>query len=437
MRVSPITMVIFIVLAVFGIMAAYIFHSARTAHVEELEEVQESLSRQQTALTNQLKEKTALENAVGYNLSQLVEVTGSTSDSKPARKLDDLLKSKITARDELVKEIGRQIGDVDAQGASRDLERIIADALAGTTPEELQNSQIGEVIEKLRKCEQVAAEHKKVRTEGQAKVDALNTSITAKTDETRTTLRDWDKKIEAAWEARGQERDKLITDRKTWETEIVQLEKDLEESKAVLAKVKSQKAVQEDQASPADGKVLSYDFRTRKGTVDLGAHDGVKTGYEFDVYHRHPGPDTPDRRDYLGRVSLIDVKPEISVFTVVPSEFDQAKKHIDAGDLVCNRLFDASPTKKFYIAGYFPSGSDYSHRGLAGLVKKSGGEVQKEIGLDTDYVIVGLTSAKGLTDLSEDTKKAIDKAGTDFERARRYNITVLTVDRFLTLIDRK
>ena len=290
----------------------------------------------------------------------------------------------------------------------------------------------------LRAAKKARVDHDQVIARGGQTVSTLNDEIRQKEDEIKKAIIEWDEKIKTAWDARVAAREKLLEDRKLWQLEEVELvQRDLL-AQAVLEKVNAEKAVQDDKASPADGRILTYDWKTKRGTINLGTRDGIKAGYEFEVYHRHPGPDTADRRTYHGRVTCIEVKPEVSIIAVVSSPYDDAGQPVRAGDLVCSTLFETSPAKRFYIAGYFPRGSEYDRNSLAGLVRKYGGSVDEKLSLQTDYVVIGLTSppSENKADLSEEARKAVAQAQADFELARRFNATVLTIDRFLALIDR-
>ncbi len=437
MRVSPITLVIFIVLAVFSLVFTYFFYSARSTFQQELDEARETLGKKEIALADQQKQLDDLLSAIGYNLDQLKQVT-QPDPATPALTINEILKQKLAKRDDLVKEIGRALSDVDASGQSLYLQKTIDGALAaGSTPPELAGTLIGSTIDAYIETAKHTREHEQVLSQGKQKVNDLNQNLDQKKTEIKTTVSDWDAKIKAAWENRVAQREKLIADRKQWDAEAADLNARLVLAKQILAKQDARKATQVDMVSAPDGKVLTYDWKTKRGTVSLGAKDGVKAGYEFDVFRRFPGPDTVDRRIYLAKITLIDVQDNVSLFAYVPSDYDKSGQQMAVGDSIVNRLFDAHRAKKYYIVGYFPRGADYNRESLAGLVRDSGGTVQDKLDLDTDYVIVGVVDEGGMTDWSDEAKGAIAKAKAEFEQAQRFGVDALTVEKFLSLIGRK
>ena len=437
MRVSPIILVIFIVLAVFSLVFAYVFYSARTAQEQELVQARQDLTTQEGALQRQAKDLNDLLLAIGYNDPQLKKIAGG-AEGQAVTKLDDLLKQKLTERDDLVKQIGVAVTDVDTEGKSVYLDKTInAGLAAGTTPAELSGTLVGQIIDALREAAKNRQEHQTVVNEGEGNLKQLNQSILTKEDEVRKTIRDWDEKIRAAWDARVATRDKLIADRKVWTAEEVDLNQKLALAQDIRAKVEAREATQKDMGTPADGKVIAYDWKNKVGSINLGSNDGVKAGYQFDVFRRYPGADTAERRTYMAKITLIDVKPDVSLFMQIPSDYDKAGVTMAEGDYVANRVLNEYQTKHYYIAGYFPRGSDYDRQSLAGLVKDSGGILQDRLTLDTNYVIVGVIDPGTMTDWSDEAKKDIEKAKADYDLARRYDIEVLSVDKFLSLINRK
>ena len=438
MRVSPITLVIFVVLSVFSLVFAYVCYSNKGTQEAELESATTALTASENQVQGLVKDLNDLLLATGYNVNQMKEVTGSTEVGKPAQTLDDLLRNKLSARDDLVKKIGVQITDVDAQGHSTYLQSTIETNLAAdATPAEMRGTLVGDIIDNLREADRKSKEHANVIAQGEAGVTALNTSIADKQAEIVNKLAEWDDQIKSAWAKRMAAREKLLADRKTWAAEEASLVAKLNADKAVLARMDARIAAQDDPASPAVGRVIAYDWRAKRGTINLGSHDGVKTGFQFDVFRRYPGPDTADRRINLAKITLVDVQPLISVFITVPSDLDKPGQQMAAGDLVTNKLFNATRAKRFYIAGYFPRGADYDRDGIAGLARKFGGTIQDKLTLDTDYVVVGVVDEGGMTDWSDDAKAAIAQAKADYELARRYDLAILTVDKFLALINRK
>jgi hypothetical protein len=433
MRVSPITLVIFIVLSVFCLVFCYAFYSVGETHQKELEDATAKLQAKEKTLQAQLKDFNELLAATGYNLTELKDVAG-----QPARKLDEILKQKLDARDALVKEIGKEVTDIDAQGSSLYLQKTIKDALdGGATPPELRGTLVGDIIDALRDADKNLKEHEEVIKKGEGDIKGLNTSIEQKDAETKRTIAEWDQKIKAAWEARRVARQKLLDDRKVWAAEEVELAGRLGQDKAILSKVDARAAAQADMASPADGKIIDYDWKKKCGTINLGAKDGIKAGYQFDVFRRYPGADTVDRRTYLAKVTVIDVQPNVSLVAQVPSEYDKGGQTLATGDFVTSRIYGTSSGKRYYIAGYFPRGSEYQSQGLAGLIKRSGGVIQNELTLDVDYVVVGVLDEGGMPDWSPEAKAAIAKAKADYDLARRYDLEILTVDKLLSLISRK
>lgn len=434
MRVSPIVLAIFIVLTLAGAVGAYFFYDQARINAESKGKVSEDIKSSQKSLDDQTAEIKALHDQIGFaNLDELRAAAAST----PGAKLEQLVQKDLDRRDALVKEIGVDITDVDAAGKSVYLESTIQSGLAAAgTPANLKGTLVGEIVDALRRANTASKENERTVADGRKQVDTLNQKVEAKRDEIKTTLADWDGKIKEAWDARALARQRLIDERPQWVAETASLTKEDKLTQGVLDKIENGKKAQTGLGTPADGKLLSFDWKSNQGVISLGSRDGIKPGYEFDVFERFPGPDTPDRRSYHGKVRVVEVKPEVSLVAVMPSEWDDAKNPIMAGDLVASALFDANPAKKFYVIGWFPPGSKYNRESLAGLIVQRGGQVQDELQLNTDYTIVGTISEEGMPDLSDEAKAAIAKAKADYDMAVRFNTTVLTVDKFLAFIKR-
>jgi hypothetical protein len=448
--VSTAQVVVFILLILASGVAAYVFHTEISNLDTKLAKERETLSSNEKSLAEALARNKALYDALGFSsVNQIEEVfatsrvqlsPGAPDETGAVRKwktLEKLVAAKFAVRDRMISELGVDPKTVEETGQSPLIRQVIDQARqSGAVPDALKNTKLGKLAEQVVRLDKVLAEREGIVTAGESALTAVNQNIAAVQDETTTKFTERDAAAAQVWKERETERDKLRFEPVKWAAEGEVLEKDLQLEQAINRKIERKLRAQRDMFTPVDGKIVAYDWKTGRGTVNLGASDNVKPGYEFDVYRTRPGRDRADKRLYHGRLRLLNVHPDTSLFTPVPSEWDNQDQPVMTGDLVCSQIYDPVTRKTFVLKGWFPQGSDYSKTTLAGMIFRDGGIVKDELTLDTDYLLVGIMSEEGLASPSEEAKKAVAEGAKAYEDARHWYVPVLTVEKFFKYMNR-
>jgi hypothetical protein len=435
--VTAAELILFIMVILVSGVTAYIFYT----HIDDLNakiaKADTDLEDARKELTGATKTRDDLYAAVGYgSLDQIRSAFAVSSIKAEPQTLEKLIQAKFAKRDEQIKSIGVDPKPDDA-GQSKFLQETIVTARqAGAVPDTLKNTKVGDLVAQLIRLDKALASRADEITRGEAALAAADQKIADKKTETNQKFAEMDQKAAQAWDDRVVEDNKLRVEPPKWDAEGRTLEQALALEQSVKAKLDLKVKTQKDMATPIDGKILTFDWQSGRGTVDLGARDNVKPGYEFDVFSTRPGPDRPDKRIYHARVRLLDVDTESSLFVRIRSQYDDVNKPVIVSDLVCSQVYDESHPKTFVVKGWFPRGADYSKDSIAGIVVKDGGVVQRELSLDTDYLVIGVIDEKGLSDPGAEAKAAIAEGAKAFEEARHTYVTVLTVEKFFRYMNR-
>jgi hypothetical protein len=435
MRVPIWQLIIFIVFILAAGVTAYIFWDESARLEEQLKSAKDSLEGSKKTLISVQKQLDDLYAAVGFSTTE--QIKSALGQFEP-KVLDKLIADKLDKRAKLIDAIGMNPSDVDAEGKSKFLKSTIDASLASGKLEDpkLQGKLVGNLIEQLIRRDKALADLKTARDEGEKAVGDVNAKIDAKKAEIIQKFTEMDGKIKDQRDKVVVARDKYRFEPRKWDVERADLEQKQAAEESISRKFARKLEMQKSLVSPIDGKIVAYDWQTRRGTLNLGARDMVKAGYEFDVFSLRPGPDRADKRVYHGKIKLVDVKPESSLFVVVPSQWDSKDHPIIVGDVCTSQLYDETRPKTFAIAGWFPKGGDFSREAIAGVITRNGGVVQPELALDTDFLVVGVITEEGLTAPSEAAKVEIADGLKAYEDAHRYFTQVLTVDKFLKYMNR-
>jgi len=157
----------------------------------------------------------------------------------------------------------------------------------------------------------------------------------------------------------------------------------------------------------ADGEILFVDAVLNVVTINIGAKHGVKDGMVFKVYRRD---ETGERVD-KGRVRVRKTDEGVAVAAVVNT---LPKQGMIPGDLIESPLFPEGA--RFCIIGLFPrkEGYVYTFEELVKDIEKFGGIVVKDVTLETDYIIQGYSVSYASLDLS----RFLRIEGQEFEDLR-------------------
>ena len=365
--------------------------------------------------------------------SSLVKIEPE-SGKKP--QLATLVSEQVKKRNALIKSIGVEPRTPEAAAASEFLDGTITNARrAGVVPDNLKDTRVGELIDQHLRLDKAGAARADVVTQGEGALKDVDAGIEAKKTEIQTKFKDLDDQAAKAFAERVAEDNKLRDEKPGWTAELATLTQRRNEEKSINVKLEGKLKNQDDMVTPVDGVILSYDWRARRGTLSLGARDRVKAGYLFDVYTVLPGGDTAKNRLYRGKIRLLNVGVESSLFAVLPSDWESEKTPIMEGQHASSQIYDNVRRRSFCLKGWFPEGTDHSKEALAGMIYRAGGIVHDELDLDTDFLVVGVTREEGLTNLSPQAKAAIAEGAKAYADARHFDVTVLTVEKLFKYWD--
>lgn len=189
--------------------------------------------------------------------------------------------------------------------------------------------------------------------------------------------------------------------------------------------------------------------------IDLGRGDQVSAGMTFEVFDRLegvPAAGSDENNDPMPRgkasIEVIRVQPGSAEARIIRLSPGQT---ITEGDLLVNLVYDRNTRYNFVIHGKF----DLDRNGVATandtevikrLVTQWGGSVHGEVGVNTDFLVLGIQPELpnySQEDLSSDPilRARYDQAQAELdayerirERAAELNIPILNQNRFLYLV---
>ena len=191
----------------------------------------------------------------------------------------------------------------------------------------------------------------------------------------------------AAWDLIRQDKDKKaagLTDRlHASDKKIRELERTIAAFKGKIEKMR----VRVEAVTKPDGKILSL---AEGGFcfIDLGAEDGVETGFTFAVY---PQTGIPKDGASKGSIVVTSVGQDVSRCRVARQD---KTSPVIPDDLVANVAFDSVRKWRFLVEGDFdlhgtgeatPEGTVEAKL----LLRRFGATVAEEVGVDVDFVVLG------------------------------------------------
>ncbi|MGD0462553.1 MAG: hypothetical protein ABSB74_08695 [Tepidisphaeraceae bacterium] len=185
--------------------------------------------------------------------------------------------------------------------------------------------------------------------------------------------------------------------------------------------------------------------------INLGMGDHLVPGMTFEVYNHREG--IPKQDDLMSEINMPIGEASIEVERVYASDSQcrvlkmEVGQHINEGDLIANLVYDRNTKYNFVIYGNFDLGQTGQAKSadgqkIAALVTEWGGHVQKEINVDTDFVVMGKVPVVGtFTDeelqdplnrrLQDDQKAELQAYETELEKAKGLSIPFMNQNRFL------
>jgi hypothetical protein len=185
--------------------------------------------------------------------------------------------------------------------------------------------------------------------------------------------------------------------------------------------------------------------------INLGVGDHIVPGMTFEVYSRREGvPKQEDLMDAdnmpvgIASIEVQEVLNGVSQCRVLKTEIGQ---HIGEGDLIANLVYDRNTKYTLFIYGDFDLGQTGKPKAgdiakIKALVTEWGGNVQKEINVDTDFVVLGAEpkidqfTQDQLNDpltkqIQEDETAAYNAYQAQLDKAEKLGIPVMNQNRFL------
>jgi hypothetical protein len=185
--------------------------------------------------------------------------------------------------------------------------------------------------------------------------------------------------------------------------------------------------------------------------INLGSGDHLVPGMTFEVYNHREG--IPKQDDLMSEENMPVGVASIEVERVFASD-SQCRvlkmgpgQHINEGDYIANLVYDRNTKYNFVVYGNFDLGQTGQPKAadrqkIAALVTEWGGHIQKEINVDTDFVVMGREpevrqfTADELQDplnrrLLDDQKAEYDAYAAELDKAKELHIPIMNQNRFL------
>lgn len=185
--------------------------------------------------------------------------------------------------------------------------------------------------------------------------------------------------------------------------------------------------------------------------INLGLGDHVIPGMTFEVYSRRDG--IPKQDDLMSEDNLpvgiasIEVEQVLSGVSECRVTKTEIGQHIGLGDVIANLVYDRNTKYNFVVYGDFDLGQTGKPKSadaqkIKALITEWGGKIQKDINVDTDFVVMGaepqvqVFTADELTDplnkqIQDDEKAAFDAYQAVLDKGLKLGIPVMNQNRFL------
>lgn len=192
-----------------------------------------------------------------------------------------------------------------------------------------------------------------------------------------------------------------------------------------------------------DGKVIKVAAEDNTVTVNIGSRNRVTEDLRLTVY---PYTGIPDSGAGKAVIEVISVGDTVSQCRIIKQDKDNP---IITGDLVANVVFDALRNYNFVVEGQFDLDNTgeptvAGNKAAKDLIQRYGGRVQKDVDIDTDYVVLGDPPSRPKKPEDTDPQEIWDRYQTLLKAFSRYqdvkkqaegmHIPVLGARRFLDLV---
>jgi hypothetical protein len=247
--------------------------------------------------------------------------------------------------------------------------------------------------------------------------------------------------------------DQLRTDKQNLNDKLLKTEAELELAKSSMQVAKEELAKISPGPDPnataykPDGKIILIDNSDKVVHLDLGVNNHVYRGLRFTVYDRGTSVQ-PDGKG-KAEIEIYDIAQNYSSARVISSSLNRP---ILLGDIVGNLIWDSTKTNVFVIAGTFDLNNDGridqdAVQRITERIEEWGGRVDKDISINTDFVILGdipTVLDKPSLEEQESDQTALTKYENSLTKLNQYNdikdqakalwIPVFTYERFLYFV---
>jgi hypothetical protein len=140
-----------------------------------------------------------------------------------------------------------------------------------------------------------------------------------------------------------------------------------------------------------DAGILRVDLKNNLVYLNVGSQDRVYRGLTFAVFDRNmPIPEDGGNK---AEIEVFQVEPKVSIARIVKSNI---KNPIVPEDNVANLIWDSKTSNRFVVLGAYDLNNDGKmdndgNRRIREMIERWGGIVEKEVTIDTDFVIAGQT----------------------------------------------
>jgi hypothetical protein len=285
--------------------------------------------------------------------------------------------------------------------------------------------------------------------------DAAVKAMGAQLDRAQAAENDYQLKLKNMSQAMDGERQAMNSQLQKAQTSMQETARQLDQEKRLSNELVSKLAGK--RVSPLDPLLRQTDgYVTSVASEDivyinLGAGDHIVPGMTFEVYSHRDG--IPKQDDMMAEenlpVGLASIEVErvlsgVSECRVIKTEIGQ---HIGIGDLIANLVYDRNTKYNLVVYGDFdlsqsgkPKAGDAQK--IKALITDWGGQVQKNIDVDTDFVVMGAEpkveqfTTDELNDplnkqTQDEEKAAYDAYQAELEKAQKLGIPVMNQNRFL------
>lgn len=192
-----------------------------------------------------------------------------------------------------------------------------------------------------------------------------------------------------------------------------------------------------------DGKIVRLVVTEGLAYIDIGSKDRVMEGLRLTVY---PYTGIPENGIGKAIIEVNNVNENVSECRILQQDKDNP---ITPGDLVANVVFDSLRTYNFSVEGLFDpdntgNATPAGNKAIRDLIRRYGGNVAKEVSVQTDYLVLGEppvrpkkpedSDPQEVHDLYQDRLKSFNQYQEVKKLAESLQIPRISGKRFLDLV---